>query len=68
MATTLGVPTLSYLPWACLNYTGIIFALIWAATGIGIMKIEKGSENYGEYVALNREEGIDVEADGQTAG
>ena len=51
-----------------MNYTGIIFALIWAATGIGIMKIEKGSENYGEYVALNREEGIDVEADGQTAG
>lgn len=46
MATTLGVPTLSYLPWACLNYTGIIFAMIWAATGIGIMKITKDSENY----------------------
>ena len=43
MATTLGVPTLSYLPWACINYTGIIFAMIWAATGIGIMKIKKGS-------------------------
>lgn len=56
MATTLGVPTLSYLPWACLNYTGIIFALIWAATGIGIMKIKKGSENYDEYVRLNEEE------------
>ncbi len=62
MATTLGVPTLSYLPWACLNYTGIIFALIWAATGIGIMKIKKGSENYAEYVALNKADGIDVEA------
>lgn len=62
MATTLGVPTLSYLPWACLNYTGVIFALIWAATGIGIMKIKKGSENYEEYVALNKAEGIDVEA------
>ena len=62
MATTLGVPTLSYLPWACLNYTGIVFAMIWAATGIGIMKIKKGSENYAEYVALNQADGIDVEA------
>lgn len=62
MATTLGVPTLQYVPWAILNYTGMIFALIWAATGIGIMKIKKGSENWDEYVALNKEEGIDVEA------
>lgn len=56
MATTLGVSTLSYLPWACLNYTGLIFALIWAATGIGIMKIKPGSENYDEYVRLNESE------------
>lgn len=41
MATTLGVPTLSYLPFAILNYSGMIFALIWAATGIGITKINK---------------------------
>lgn len=61
MATTLGVPTLQYLPWACICYTGVIFALIWAATGIGIMKIKKGSPNYDEYVALNKAEGIDVE-------
>lgn len=40
MATTLGVPTLSYLPFAILNYSGMIFALIWAATGIGITKID----------------------------
>lgn len=53
MATTLGVPTLSYLPWACINYTGVIFALIWAATGIGIMKIKKGSDHYQEYLELN---------------
>ncbi len=39
MASMLGVPTLEYLPWAFLNYTGIIFALIWAATGIGITKL-----------------------------
>ncbi|MBD1567321.1 Na+/H+ antiporter NhaC [Vibrio sp. SA48] len=36
MATTLGVPTLSYLPWAVQCYTGIIFAMIWAVTDKGI--------------------------------
>lgn len=44
MATTLGVPTLEYLPWAILNYSGIIFALIWGYTGIGIAKLEKEEE------------------------
>ena len=39
MASTLGVPTLSYLPWAVLNYSCIIFATIWGFTGIGIAKI-----------------------------
>lgn len=39
MAATLGVPTLSYLPFAVLNYSGMILALIWAATGIGIKKL-----------------------------
>lgn len=41
MAGTLGVATVSYLPWAVLCYTGIIFAVIWAATGIGIAKIDE---------------------------
>lgn len=36
MAGTLGVATLDYLPWAVMNYTGFLFALIWAFTGIGI--------------------------------
>ncbi|MGL5312471.1 MAG: Na+/H+ antiporter NhaC [Peptostreptococcaceae bacterium] len=40
MASTLGVSTLEYLPWAILNYTGIIFAVILAATGFGIAKID----------------------------
>ncbi len=40
MASTLSVATLSYLPFAILNYTGMIFALIWAATGIGITRLE----------------------------
>lgn len=61
MATTLGVPTLEYLPWAILNYSGIVFALILAATGIGIMKIKKGSDSWDEYVALNKADGVDVE-------
>ena len=39
MAATLGVETLSYLPWAILNYLGIVFAIILAITGIGITKI-----------------------------
>lgn len=36
MAGTLGVATLSYLPWAIMNYTGFLFALLLGATGIGI--------------------------------
>ena len=61
MATTLGVSTLEYLPWAILCYTGVIFALILAATGIGIAKIKKGDEYYDEYVRLNKEDGVLVE-------
>ncbi len=40
MAGTLGVPTLQYLPWAIMNYTGFLFALLWAFTGIGIKRIK----------------------------
>ena len=40
MAATLGVETLAYLPWAILNYTGIIMALVLAVTGFGIAKIK----------------------------
>ncbi|MGF1727669.1 Na+/H+ antiporter NhaC [Photobacterium nomapromontoriensis] len=36
MASTLGVATLDYLPWAVQCYTGIIFAMVWAMTGKGI--------------------------------
>ena len=39
MSATLGVPTVEYLPWAVLNYTGIIFAIILAFTGFGITKL-----------------------------
>src|SRR5699024_9613842 len=40
MAGTLGVATLSYLPWAVLCYTGIIFATIWGYTGFGIATLK----------------------------
>ena len=47
MAATLGVETLDYLPWAILNYTGIVFAVILAITGIGITKIsDKEKEEF----------------------
>ncbi|GAB4168577.1 MAG: Na+/H+ antiporter NhaC [Calditrichia bacterium] len=36
MASTLGVSTLSYLPWCIMNYSGIIIAVIYGFTGIGI--------------------------------
>ncbi len=40
MTATLGVPTLEYLPWAILCYTGFIFAIIYGFTGFGIAKIK----------------------------
>ena len=40
MAVTLGVETVAYLPWAVLNYSGIVFAILLAYTGIGIARLE----------------------------
>ena len=56
MTSTLGVPTAQYAPWACLCYTGVIFAIIWGFTGFGIAKIKKGEDNYDEYVELTGKE------------
>ncbi len=43
MASTVGVPTIEYLPWATFCYTGTFFSLLWAAlydrTGFGLKKI-----------------------------
>lgn len=55
MATTLGVSTLEYLPWAILCYTGVIFATIYGFTGFGIAKIKEGDEHYSEYLTLQEE-------------
>lgn len=41
MANALGVSTIEYMPWAILNYTGMIFALICAITGFGIAPLDK---------------------------
>lgn len=45
MTATLGVSTMEYLPWAVLNYTGIIFAIILAFTGFGIAYIDPSKKN-----------------------
>ncbi|MPM07551.1 Na(+)/H(+) antiporter NhaC [bioreactor metagenome] len=45
MTATLGVSTMEYLPWAVMNYTGIIFAIILAFTGFGIAYIEPAKKN-----------------------
>ena len=36
MSGTLGVPTLEYLPWAVMCYSGFVFALIYGFTGFAI--------------------------------
>lgn len=51
MATTLGVPTTAYLPWAVFNYGGPFFSLLVAAlfrrTGLGIRRRE-GDDGSGD--------------------
>jgi len=48
MATTLGVPTLQYLPWAIFCMTGWMFSLLLAAlfprTGFGLKLLEREAE------------------------
>lgn len=50
MATTLGIPTLSYLPWAILCYSGCVFALIWGYTGKFIAKLDENNQIYKDYL------------------
>jgi NhaC family Na+:H+ antiporter len=44
MAATLEVPTLGYLPWAILNYTGFLFAIIYGFTGFAIAQKKRDDE------------------------
>jgi NhaC family Na+:H+ antiporter len=45
MAATLGVPTLTYLPWTVMNYTGFLFALLYGATGFAIAPRKRDDES-----------------------
>ena len=40
MASTLGVPTTEYMPWAIMCYTGFIIAWIYGYTGKAIWKVD----------------------------
>jgi Na+/H+ antiporter NhaC len=56
MATTLGVPTAQYAPWAVFCYGGPIFSLLIAAlyrrTGFGIKPASAGGQNKLESTSL----------------
>jgi NhaC family Na+:H+ antiporter len=48
MATTLGVPTVEYLPWAVFCFGGPLFSLAWAFFGrVGIKRLESGDAAVG---------------------
>lgn len=51
MASTLGVSTIDYLPWAVQCYSGIIFAIIFGFTGIGIAKAK--SSHHAHNISVN---------------
>lgn len=51
MATTLGVPTFEYLPWAILCYTGPLFAILYGYTGFGIAKLKDGHKEKAKIIA-----------------
>lgn len=40
MATTLGVPTFSYMPYCIFFYASMVFAAIYGFTGFKIRKID----------------------------
>ncbi|EPH9731674.1 Na+/H+ antiporter NhaC family protein, partial [Escherichia coli] len=41
MATTLGVPTFSYLPYCVFCFCSMIFALIYASTGFRLLRFNE---------------------------
>lgn len=44
MAGTLGVPTLEYAKWAFMCYLGVVFAILYGFTGIGIASRKRDDE------------------------
>lgn len=53
-ASTTGVATLAYLPWAIVNYGCAFVAVFLGYTGLGISKINKDDPEYAEYLELNK--------------
>src|SRR5699024_1139589 len=53
MAGTLGMPTLSYAPWAIICYIGFILALILGCTGLGIAKMTDDEQEDFHYSCLS---------------
>ncbi len=58
MSGALGVSTFSYAPWAIFCYAGIIIAVIWGYTGVGILKMTPE-----QIAAVEAEERGETEAD-----
>lgn len=52
-ASTTGVATLAYLPWAMVNYGCAFVAVFLGYTGLGIAKIKEDDPEYVEYLELN---------------
>ncbi|ONI44214.1 Na+/H+ antiporter NhaC [Candidatus Epulonipiscioides gigas] len=48
MSSVLGVPTIEYLPWAVLCYTGFLFAIFYGFTEISLKKIPLDNNNCSE--------------------
>lgn len=44
ISSTLGVSTIHYAPWAIMCYLGMVFAIIYGFTGIGIAKAKRDDE------------------------
>lgn len=44
MATTLGVPTMEYLPWAVMCYMSVVFAVIFGYTDTFIAKLDEDTK------------------------
>jgi len=44
MAGTLNVPVLEYVPWCFMSYFGIVFAITYGFTGIGIAPLKRDDE------------------------
>ncbi|MGL4367538.1 MAG: Na+/H+ antiporter NhaC [Brevinemataceae bacterium] len=49
MSSTLGVPTIEYMPWAILTYVSIFFGICSALSGVGITTLKTKSHSHSNY-------------------